>query len=84
MGQDMPKQQRGFALLSADRIREIASKGGSSVPSEKRAFSRDKDLAITAGRKGGEANSNVPKEHRRDGRVPDDLGPRRSPISTGL
>ena len=41
--------------------REIASKGGQSVPPEKRSFSQDPNLAATAGRKGGES---VPPEVR--------------------
>lgn len=41
--------------------REIASKGGQSVPPEKRSFSQDPHLAATAGRKGGES---VPPEVR--------------------
>jgi general stress protein YciG len=35
--------------------REIASKGGRSVPKEARGFSRDPALAAEAGRKGGVA-----------------------------
>lgn len=38
------------------RQREIARKGGASVPDEKRSFSQDRDLAAAAGRKGGEAS----------------------------
>ncbi len=34
--------------------REIASKGGKSVPAEKRSFSQDRELASEAGRKGGQ------------------------------
>jgi general stress protein YciG len=30
--------------------REIARKGGANVPSEKRSFSQDRDLAAAAGR----------------------------------
>lgn len=37
--------------------REIASKGGQSVPNEKRSFSRDRSLAAAAGRKGGQSVS---------------------------
>ena len=36
--------------------REIASKGGRSVPPEERSFSKDRALAAEAGRKGGEAS----------------------------
>lgn len=47
------KQRRGFALLSPEKLKEIASMGGKSVPAEKRTFSRDHQLASDAGRKGG-------------------------------
>jgi general stress protein YciG len=45
--------KRGLAAMTPERRREIASKGGKSVPANKRAFSVNKDLAIKAGRKGG-------------------------------
>lgn len=44
---------RGFAAMDADRRREIARKGGRSVPDEKRSFAQDRSLAAEAGRKGG-------------------------------
>lgn len=47
--------KRGFATMEGTRHRAIASKGGSSVPTEKRSFSRDRELAVRAGRKGGQA-----------------------------
>jgi len=47
--------RRGFASMDPERQREIARKGGSSVPADKRSFSQDRSLASTAGRKGGEA-----------------------------
>jgi len=50
------KSKRGFAAMDKDRQREIARKGGASVPDEKRSFSQDRDLAAAAGRKGGEAS----------------------------
>ncbi len=49
--------KRGFASMSPEQQREIASKGGKSVPSEKRSFSQNRDLASNAGRKGGQASS---------------------------
>ena len=52
---------RGFAAMDEARQREIARKGGESVPGEKRSFSRDPSLAAAAGRKGGES---VPNEKR--------------------
>lgn len=45
--------KRGFAAMDRGRQRDIASKGGSSVPVAKRSFSRDHELAVRAGRKGG-------------------------------
>ncbi|MBX9574334.1 MAG: general stress protein [Caulobacteraceae bacterium] len=48
--------KRGFASMDPERQREIARKGGASVPSEKRSFSQDRGLAAKAGRKGGEAS----------------------------
>lgn len=53
--------QRGFASMDEDKQRDIASKGGQSVPDEKRSFSKDHELASEAGRKGGH---NVPDEER--------------------
>lgn len=47
------KQRRGFAAMDPDRRREIASKGGRSVKAENRSFSKDRELAATAGKKGG-------------------------------
>jgi general stress protein YciG len=52
-----PKSRRGFAAMSPEKQREIARKGGASVPSEKRSFSQDQSLAAKAGRKGGSASS---------------------------
>ena len=43
----LPVLQRGTAA-------EIASRGGKSVPSEKRSFSQNRDLASAAGRSGGQ------------------------------
>jgi uncharacterized protein len=44
---------RGFASMDDEKQRDIARKGGESVPDEKRSFSKDSDLASDAGRKGG-------------------------------
>lgn len=48
---------RGFAGMDDDKQRDIAAKGGASVPDEKRSFSKDHDLAAEAGRKGGNSQS---------------------------
>jgi general stress protein YciG len=49
---DKPRPPRGFAAMAPDVRREIARKGGASVPSEKRSFSQDRALAAAAGRAG--------------------------------
>jgi general stress protein YciG len=40
--------------MDEEKRREIASKGGQSVPAEERSFSKDRELAREAGKKGGE------------------------------
>ena len=47
---------RGFASMDDEKQRDIARKGGESVPNEKRSFSKDRELASEAGRKGGESS----------------------------
>ena len=47
------KSTRGFASMDPEKQRAIARKGGTSVPKEKRSFSRNHELAASAGRKGG-------------------------------
>jgi general stress protein YciG len=60
-GRETPKSNRGFASMDESKQREIARKGGQSVPNSKRSFSQDRSLAAKAGRKGGH---NVPDEKR--------------------
>lgn len=50
----MATSDRGFASMDEQKQREIAAKGGSSVPGDERSFSKDRELAAQAGRKGGE------------------------------
>jgi general stress protein YciG len=50
------KSRRGFAAMSVEKRTEIARKGGANVPASKRSFSRDRDLAASAGRIGGEVS----------------------------
>jgi uncharacterized protein len=47
------KSKRGFASMSPEKQRQIASMGGKSVPPENRMFSKNRALASEAGRKGG-------------------------------
>jgi general stress protein YciG len=51
------KRLIGFALMTPERRRAIASQGGRAVPDEKRQFSRDPALARRAGSKGGRVSS---------------------------
>lgn len=47
--------KQGFASMDQAKQRDIASKGGQSVPAAKRSFAQDPALAAEAGRKGGQA-----------------------------
>ena len=44
-------RKRGFAAMHPEKQREIASKGGRSVPADARAFAKDRQLAKEAGSK---------------------------------
>lgn len=59
--QPSSKAKRGFAAMSPEKRRQIAAKGGASVPAEKRSFSQNRDLAASAGRAGGSASR--PRTH---------------------
>jgi general stress protein YciG len=59
----MSTSRRGFASMDPERQREIASRGGKSVPAEKRSFSQNRALAAQAGRKGGQASHNGQGAH---------------------
>ena len=50
------KAKRGFAAMSKEKRQAISRFGGAAVPDDKRSFSQDRDLAATAGRKGGEVS----------------------------
>ena len=52
--------------MDPERQREIARKGGASVPSEKRSFSQDRALASAAGRKGGQSVADEDRSFSRD------------------
>lgn len=56
-----PRAKRGFAAMDAAMQRDIAQRGGRSVPADKRSFSISRDLAVAAGRKGGKS---VPGDKR--------------------
>jgi uncharacterized protein len=56
MRKNVGTSNRGFASMDAEKQREIARKGGRSVPDEKRSFSQNRQLASEAGRKGGHSS----------------------------
>jgi uncharacterized protein len=66
MDEPRAKSKRGFASMSPEKQREIARKGGKSVPAEKRSFSQNADLAAAAGRKGGKAVDPKKRSFSRD------------------
>lgn len=45
--------------MTPEKQKEIASKGGKAVKPENRTFSRDKELARTAGRRGGHSGKRI-------------------------
>lgn len=61
---------RGFASMTPEKRREIATKGGKSVPTEKRAFSTNRALAVAAGKKGGAASPLVEPTSDQDKSIP--------------
>ena len=60
MSAERRTSNRGFASMDEEKQRRIASKGGRSVPNEKRSFSQNPSLAAEAGRKGGQASHGGP------------------------
>jgi uncharacterized protein len=60
--------ERGFASMDEEKQREIARKGGRSVPPQARSFSKNPVLASAAGRKGGQS---VPPHRRSFSRNPE-------------
>ena len=61
------QSNRGFAAMDEEKQRAIASKGGKSVPQEKRSFSQDRELAAQAGRKGGQNSRGGRNTDQREG-----------------
>ncbi|MFT3730549.1 MAG: general stress protein [Hyphomicrobium sp.] len=66
MTEEVKTSKRGFASMDKEKQREIARKGGASVPNHARSFARDHDLAAAAGRKGGhESGGNFRNDPKR-------------------
>lgn len=79
MAENRRTSNRGFASMDREIQRRIASKGGRSVPSEKRSFSMNRKLAAEAGRKGGQASHGSSPESRQP---PTENGPEGRPAET--
>ena len=60
------KQRRGFAAMSAEKQREIASKGGRASHEKGTGHEWSTEAARAAGRKGGLASRGTPKSPARD------------------
>jgi general stress protein YciG len=76
MDSDKPtrKSTRGFASMDPEKQRQIARKGGTSVPKEKRSFARNKTLAAEAGRKGGQSLRPTMRSFSRDHELASEAG----------
>lgn len=60
--------------MDATKQRDIARKGGESVPNEKRSFSRNPQLAAEAGRKGGRSVAPESRSFSRDPKLAAEAG----------
>lgn len=56
MSSEERKERRGFASMSPEKQRQIASKGGKAAHKNGTAHEWDKDEAREAGRKGGQVS----------------------------
>lgn len=63
--QDQAKKPRGFAAMTPERRREVASAAGKAAHAQGRAPEFTPEQARAAGRKGGEAVS-IDREHMRE------------------
>jgi len=72
--QENKKSSRGFASMDPAKQREIARKGGQSVPDEKRSFSQNPELAAKAGRKGGQSVNPAKRSFSRDHTLASEAG----------
>jgi general stress protein YciG len=85
MNEEQPnKSKRGFASMSPEKQREIACKGGKSVPAEKRSFSQSADLAASAGRKGGQSVDPKKRSFSRDSALASSAGKKGGHASHGV
>jgi len=64
--ESQPKSRRGFAAMSPERQREIASQGGRAAHEQGVAHEWSKDEARSAGKKGGQVSGVKRKTSGRD------------------
>jgi uncharacterized protein len=74
MTEEKPKGKRGFASMSPEKVRAIASMGGKSVDPKKRSFAKNRKLAEEAGRKGGKATAPQNRQFAKDRDLAVDAG----------
>jgi uncharacterized protein len=77
------KERRGFASMSAEKQREIASKGGRAAHNKGTAHEWTSDEARTAGRKGGQVSRGGRGRLSEPRGVPEAGGAITGPGSTG-
>lgn len=75
--------RQGFASMDEDRQREIASKGGMTVPDQERGFSKDRELAAESGRKGGQGVASEDRTFSRDPNLASQAGRKGGEASRG-
>jgi len=76
------KARRGFACMTLEQRREIASKGGKAVPADRRSFSQNRELASAAGQKGGVSVDPAKRTFSRDHELASEAG-RKGGTATG-
>ena len=66
MSEERPKQRRGFALMTPERLKEISRAGGRRAHALGNAHEFDAKEAQAAGRKGGLAAAETRRRSRRE------------------
>ena len=83
MPDNQQRSTRGFASMDQTRQRDIARRGGESVPNEKRSFSLNPKLAAEAGRKGGRSVAPEARSFSRDPKLAAEAGRKGGEASQG-
>ena len=83
MSEQSTRGRQGFASMDDERQREIASKGGKSVPGQERSFAKDHELAAEAGRKGGQSVASEDRSFSKDPQLASEAGRKGGEASHG-